>query len=128
MNHNSKEEHPESCRQRYPSRNRLGRSAMIAKVGEKRKNRLRSTRRSLDPMDLAADIEARWSVPGNPPGVRTALRLWSLPLPTPSTPPAPTENLAKSTTKNQNKTNRRVPSILTQRLPPPVSLIIGAIK
>ncbi|NJR42073.1 MAG: hypothetical protein HC767_04910, partial [Akkermansiaceae bacterium] len=84
---------------------------------------------SLDEMVFVArEMERAGNPPGSAPWVRTALRLWSLPLPTPSTPPAPTENLAKSTTKNQNKTNRRVPSILTQRLPPPVSLIIGAIK
>jgi hypothetical protein len=34
MSHKSKEEYLESCRQRYPSRNRLGKSAMIDEVSD----------------------------------------------------------------------------------------------
>jgi hypothetical protein len=34
MSHQSKEEYLESCRQRYPSRNRLGKSAMIDEVSD----------------------------------------------------------------------------------------------
>ena len=100
------------------------------KVSEETKTQLRATRAALDPMELAADIEARlgrifaiverieedrqdeieraWE----PPGIGT-VRAASVAAPvaiapSASTASAPTETLVKSTPKNQNQTKRRV--------------------
>ena len=148
MSHTSKEHYLESCRQRYPSRNRAGKSTMIdevsdtlgwdrkhtikalgRKVSEETKTQLRAIRAiraDLDPMDLAADIEARlgriFTVVAHieedrqdemeRAGIGTvgadSVTASVAIAPCAFTASAPTENLVKPTSKNQNQTKRRV--------------------
>jgi hypothetical protein len=101
-----------------------------AKVSEGTKAQLRATRAALDPMTLAADLEARLGRifaiverieedrqdererAGELPGVGTvgadAVEAPVAPAPCASTASAPTETLVKTTLKNQNQTKRRV--------------------
>ena len=101
-----------------------------AKVSEETKTQLRAIRAALDPMDLAAEIEARLGRifaivarieedrqdererAGEPPEIGT-VGAASVPAPVATAPcastaPAPTETLVKSTPKHQNQTKRRV--------------------
>lgn len=101
-----------------------------AKVSGETKTRLRAMRAALDPMDLAADIEARlgrifavverldedrqdeMERAGELPGIASvgadSVTAPVAVAPCASTASAPTETLAKSALKNQNKTKRRV--------------------
>jgi hypothetical protein len=102
-----------------------------AKVSEETKDQLRVTRAALDPMDLAADIEARLEKiftiverieedrqeemerAGESHPLRAAAGADCVTAsvaiaPCASTPSAPAENLVKTTRKNQNQTKRRV--------------------
>jgi hypothetical protein len=101
-----------------------------AKVSEETKAGLRATRAALDPMALAADIEARlarifavverieedrqdeiWRAGEDSGGGTVGADCVAAAVagaPCASTPSAPTETLAKSTLKNQNQTKRRV--------------------
>ena len=102
-----------------------------AKVSEETKAQLRATRAALDPMDLAADIEARLgriftiverieedrqeemdrageSHPQRAAAGADCVTASVAIAPCASTPSAPAENLVKSTPKNQNQTKRRV--------------------
>ena len=101
-----------------------------AKVSEETKVQLCATRAALDPMDLAADIEARLekiftiverieedrqeemerageSHPLGAAGADCVTASVAI-APCASTPSAPAENLVKTTRKNQNQTKRRV--------------------
>jgi hypothetical protein len=101
-----------------------------AKVSEETKTQLRAIRAALDPMDLAADIEARLGRifaivarieedrqdererAGEFPGIGTvgadSVAAPVAGAPFASTASAPTETLVKSTPKNHNQTTRRV--------------------
>ena len=101
-----------------------------AKVSEEIRNQLRTTRAALDPMDLAADIEARLERifaivarieedrqdeierAGEQPGIGAAgaacVPASVAGAPCASTPATPAESLVKTPSKNQNQTKRRV--------------------
>lgn len=102
-----------------------------AKVSEETKIQLRATRRSLDPMDLAADIEERLGriftivehieedrldemvragelAPRSGSAGADCVSPSVAAAPYDSTSSAPAENLVKSTPKNQNQSKRRV--------------------
>jgi hypothetical protein len=102
-----------------------------AKVSEETKIQLRATRRGLDPMDLAADIEARLGriftiverieedrldemaragepAPRSGAAGADCVSASVAAAPYASTPSAPAENLVKTTPQNQNQTKRRV--------------------